>query len=145
MRRPVSTGIDIGWQQEFSLALGLGAVFTGDTRLIYYRRTLNGATTTCGSPLAFANLLPTRAAQAAGLATLHPNPAADAATLTLATPARPGCSLRLADALGRTVWVFPVPTGQSVIAVPVAGQPAGLFLLHLTGPETSATWKLTHE
>ena len=125
----------------------MGDVFTADgQRLIYYRRTLNGTTTTCGSPLLFAGLLPTRAAQAAALATLHPNPAAEAATLTLVTPARAGTTLRLTDALGRAVWSAPVPAGQSAVAVPLAGQPAGLYLLHLAGPDgANATWKLTHE
>ena len=142
-----STGIDIGWQQGFSLALGLGYVFSADGEyLIYHRRTLNGTTTTCGNPLTFATLLPTRAAQAAALATLHPNPATAAATLTLAQPARAGTALRLTDAMGRAVWSVPVPAGQSAVAVPLAGQPAGLYLLHYTGPDgANATWKLTHE
>lgn len=141
-----STGIDIGWRQEFSLALGMGYVFTGDGEgLIYYRRTRNGVTTTCGSPLTFVNLLPTRAAEAAALATLHPNPATEATTLTLAQPARAGHSLRLTDALGRTVWSAPIATGQTTATVPLAGQPAGLYLLHLNGPGTSVSWKLTHE
>lgn len=141
-----STGIDIGWQQKFSVALGLGDFYTADTRLVYYRRTLNGITTTCGSPISFVNLLLTRAAQAAAIATLHPNPASEAATLTLAQPARTGTTLRLTDALGRAVWRAPVPAGQSAVAVPLAGQPAGLYLLHLSGPNGAAgTWKLTHE
>ncbi|MGY3089733.1 hypothetical protein ACVWYF_002781 [Hymenobacter sp. UYAg731] len=141
-----NTGIDIGWRQEFSISLGVGAFYSGDTGLIYYRRTLSGTTTTCGSPLAFATLLPTRAAQAAAIATLHPNPAPEAATLTLAQPARAGYALRLTDALGRAVWSAPVAAGQSAVAVPLAGQPAGLYLLHLTGPDgATATWKLTHE
>jgi hypothetical protein len=111
---------------------------------------VNGVTQICGSPLGFVNLLPTRAAQAAAIATLHPNPATEAATLTLATPARPGTTLRLTDALGRAVWHAPVPAGQSAVAVPLAvplaGQPAGLYLLHLTSPDgANATWKLTHE
>ena len=127
--------------------MGLGYVFTADGEgLVYYRRTLNGTTSTCGSPLAFVSLLPTRAAQAAAIATLHPNPAAEAATLTLAQPARPGTFLRLTDALGRAVWSAPVPAGQLAVAVPLAGQPAGLYLLHLTGPDgANAVWKLTHE
>ncbi len=78
--------------------------------------------------------------------TLHPNPAPEAATLTLAQPARVGAALRLTDALGRTVWSAPVATGQTVASVPLVGQPAGLYLLHLTGPDgATATWKLTHE
>ena len=140
-----STGIDIGWRQEFSVPLGLGDVFTADTHLIYYRRTLNGTTTTCGSPLAFATLLPNRTA-AAALATLAPNPAAEAATLTLAVPARPGTRMYLTDAMGRTVWSAPVPAGQTATNVPLAGRPAGLYLLHLSGPDAeAATWKVVHE
>ena len=112
---------------------------------MYYRRIRNGTTTTCGSPQAFVNLLPTRAAQAAAVATLAPNPAAEVATLTLARPARPSHTLRLTDALGRTVWSARVTAGQSAIAVPLAGQAAGLYRLHLSGPDASATWKLNHE
>ncbi|MDB5268705.1 MAG: C-terminal target protein [Hymenobacter sp.] len=149
-------GIDyLGWQQAFGVAnsatpgiSGLGDLQTFDVGLTYVRRTLpgSGALYTCGSPTNFANLLLTRAAQAATIATLHPNPAAEAATLTLATPARPGAVLRLTDALGRVVWRGPVPAGQSAVAVPLAGQPTGLYILHLTGPDgASATWKLTHE
>ena len=106
---------------------------------------VNGASVICGSRQDFVNLLPTRAAQAASVATLHPNPAAEAAILTLAAPARPGYALQLTDALGRTVWSGPVPAGQTSVAVPLAGQPAGLYLLHLSGGETTATWKLNRE
>jgi hypothetical protein len=140
-----STGIDIGWRQEFSVPLGMGDVFTGDTQLIYYRRTLNGTTTTCGNPLIFASLLPTRAAEAASIATLAPNPATEAATLTLAQPARTGYRLHLTDALGRTVWSAPLATGQTTATVPLAGQPAGLYLLHLSGYGTAVSWKMIHE
>ena len=63
-----STGIDIGWRQEFSLGLGLGEVATFDSQLVYYRRSV-GTPLTCGSPAGFANLLSIKAAQAAALAT----------------------------------------------------------------------------
>ena len=141
-----STGIDIGWRQEFSLALGMGYVFTGDgMALIYYRRN-TGSPLTCGSPLNFINLLPARAAQAAAVASLAPNPAAETATLTLAQPARSGTTLRLTDALGRVVWSAPVAAGQAAVAVPLAGQPVGLYLLYLSGPGgTAASWKLNHD
>jgi hypothetical protein len=130
----------------FSPSLGLGDVRNRSTIITYYRRTRNGTTSSCGSPSSFATLLPTRAAQAAALATLHPNPATEAATLTLATPARPGTALRLTDALGRAVWRAPVPAGQLAVAVPLAGQPAGLYLLHLIDLSgANATWKLTHQ
>ncbi|GAA3987511.1 hypothetical protein GCM10022407_35240 [Hymenobacter antarcticus] len=140
-----STGIDIGWRQEFSVGLGLGEVATFDSQLVYYRRSV-GTPLTCGSFAGFVNLLPTRAAQAAALATLHPNPAPDQATLTLAQPARAGHTLRLTDALGRTVWQAALPAGATTLAVPLAGQPAGLYLLHLSAPDgTAAAWKLNHE
>ena len=141
----LSTGIDIGWRQAFSTVLALGAVATFETALVYYRRGV-GTPLTCGSFTGFSNLLPTKAAQAAALATLHPNPATEQATLTLARPARSGHTLRLTDALGRTVWQAAVPVGQTALAVPLAGQPAGLYLLHLSGAGgTGATWKLNHE
>lgn len=138
-------GLDnMAWQ--YSFGPGLGITFELDYGLIYYRKTVGGVTTTCGSPLSFVNLLPTRAAQAASVATLYPNPAPEAATLTLATPARSGSVLQLTDALGRIVWSTTVPTGQTDVTVPLAGQPAGLYLLRLNNTEgTSATWKLNHE
>ena len=140
-----STGIDIGWRQEFSVGLGLGDIAAFDSQLVYYRRSV-GTPLTCGSFAGFVNLLPTRAAQAAALATLHPNPATDQATLTLAQPARPGHTLRLTDALGRTVWQAAVSVNHTALAVPLTGQPAGCYLLHLSGADgTTATWKLNHE
>ena len=138
-------GLDYAaWQYNF----GAGLTTTGEywNGLIYARKLVNGTVVTCGSPQGFINLLPTRAAQATVVATLYPNPATDQATLTLAEPARAGHTLRLTDALGRTVWQAAVPTGRVVLPVPLAGQPAGLYLLHLRGTTgTTATWKLTHE
>lgn len=138
-------GLDyMAWQHRF----GPGVTKTGEIHfgLVYYRKTVNGTTQTCGNALDFVTLLPTRAAQAAALATLHPNPAAQQATLTLAAPACPGHTLRLTDALGRPVWNASIAAGQTAVVVPLAGQPAGLYLLHLSGPDTKpATWKLTHE
>jgi len=138
-------GLDgMPWQQHFSTTLGLGDVYTGYTTLVYYRRS-TGSPLVCGSFANFTNLLPARAAEAASIATLHPNPAAEAATLTLAQPARAGHSLRLTDALGRQVWSMPLTAGQATATVPLTGQPAGLYLLHLSGPATNVSWKLTHE
>jgi hypothetical protein len=138
------TGVDYAaWQYGFSA--GLTTTVEDFSGLIYYRKTVNGVIQTCGSPLGFVNLLPTRAAQAAALASLHPNPALESATLTLTAPARSGQFLHLTDVLGRTVWSAPVLTGQTAIAVPLAGQPAGIYLLHLSGTAATATWKLTHE
>ena len=148
-------GLDVlGWQQTFAVAdptapgpSGVGDVGTYDIGLRYVRRTLpSGLVYSCGSPLTFANLLATRAQQAAALATLAPNPATETATLTLAQPAGPGLALRLTDALGRQVWRAPVAAGQTAAAVPLAGQPAGLYLLHLSKADgTSASWKLVRE
>jgi len=54
--------------------------------------------------------------------------------------------LHLADALGRVVWRASVVAGQTAVVVPLAGQPAGFYLLHLNGPDgTVASWKLNHE
>jgi hypothetical protein len=136
---------DLSAWMLYSVPLGMGPVSSRDTYMAYYRRTRNSVVTTCGSPLAFVNLLPTRAAEAAALATLHPNPAAEATTLTLAQPARAGHTLRLTDALGRTIWNAPLAAGQTTATVPLAGQPAGLYLLHLNGPSTAGSWKITHE
>ena len=130
----------------YSVPLGLGPVSDRNSYMAYYRRTRNGVTTTCGSPLAFVNLLPTRAAQAAAIASLAPNPAADQAILTLTAPARPGTRLVLRDALGRTVWSAPVPAGQTEAGVPLVGQPAGLYLLQVERPEAApVTLRLTKE
>ena len=138
-------GLDnLNWQYAFGPGVTIAA--EPNYMMIYSRKTVGGVTTTCGSSLAFVNLLPARAAQAAALATLHPNPATDQATLTLARTARSGHTLRLTDALGRTVWQAAVPVGATTLAVPLAGQPAGLYLLHLSGAGgTGATWKLNHE
>lgn len=141
-----TTVTDGNWFQNFAPQTGVGDIRTDENLLSYCVRNIPSGTIVCGNPLNFATLLPARAAQAAAIATLHPNPATEAATLTLARPARPGHALRLTDALGRSVWSAPVPTGQTAILVPLAAQPPGLYLLHLSGPDaTSAIWKLTHE
>ena len=138
---------DGNWYQTFAPQTGLGDVRTDETYLQYFApANPGGPRPPCGSPMDFVNLLPTRAAQAAAIATLAPNPATETATLTLAQPARPGTTLHLTDALGRSVWRAPVAAGQTAVAVPLAGQPDGLYLLHLSGPEgTAASWKLHHE
>jgi hypothetical protein len=141
-----TTVTDGNWFQNFAPQTGVGDIRMDETLLSYCVRNIPSGTIVCGNPLNFATLLPARAAQAAAIATLHPNPATEAATLTLARPARPGHALRLTDALGRSVWSAPVPTGQTAILVPLAAQPPGLYLLHLSGPDaTSPIWKLTHE
>ncbi|MBO2009633.1 T9SS type A sorting domain-containing protein [Hymenobacter negativus] len=140
---------DYGWTQTFALQLGLGNTITSyssdEMALTYYQRVTPNGLVTCGSSTDYANLLPTRAAEAAKLATLHPNPATEAATLTLMQPARPGHQLYLTDALGRTVWNAPLSVDQTTVAVPLVGQPTGLYMLHLSGPEATGSWKLLHE
>ncbi|QKG57245.1 hypothetical protein GKZ68_11830 [Hymenobacter sp. BRD128] len=138
---------DAAYVYEFSASLGLGPITLGSSpnysnSLTYYKR--NGIT--CGQPGNFAGLLPTRAAQAAATATLAPNPATEQATLALAAPSAPGAVLALTDALGRTLWRMPVAAGQLRVAVPLAGQPAGLYLVQLLVPAASPfTWKLVKE
>ncbi|MDJ0365749.1 hypothetical protein QMK33_11350 [Hymenobacter sp. H14-R3] len=79
-------GIDyLAVNQTFSALLGVGPTYFTDYYANYLAYYCRGATS-CGQPLYFAGLLPSRAAKAAAAATLAPNPAAEAATLTLATP-----------------------------------------------------------
>ena len=141
-----TTASDGNWQQRFGYEVGLGDNQTADTQLTYYRRTTTGGgVITCGQAGDFSTLLPTRAARAAALATLHPNPAAESVALALTQPAPPGCALRLTEALGRSVWRATVAAGQTAVVIPLAGQPAGLYLLHLSNPEAVVIYKLTHE
>jgi hypothetical protein len=130
---------------NFSASSGVGLISSQEagisTALTYYRR--NGVA--CGSPANFTTLLPSRAAAAAAAATLHPNPAAEAATLTLAAPTRPGTTLALTDALGRRVWSHEVAPGQNSLPIPLTSQPAGLYLVQLVAPGAAPlTWKLNH-
>lgn len=125
-------------------ATGVGEVNTGSEYLNCVRhQPLTGPRTTCGTCGDFSLLLPTRTALAANAAALHPNPATEAATLTLAAPARAGTSLTLTDALGRRVWTRPVATSQVVLPIPLTSLPAGLYLVQLLAPgATLQTWKL---
>ena len=140
------SGVDLAaWQYRFGE--GVTTTVEGMSFMVqsYTRKTVNSVTIVCGNPQAFVNLLPTRATEAAAVAMLAPNPAAEAATLTLAQPARSGTILRLTDALGRVVWTAPVAAGATVLPVPLSGQPAGLYLLRLSGPDAAgAAWKLLH-
>jgi hypothetical protein len=141
-----SPGIDQAYSiYSISTTSGAGISYSQQggvaERLIYYRR--NGVA--CGSPANFTTLLPSRAAAAAAAATLHPNPAAEAATLTLAAPTRPGTVLTLTDALGRRLWSHEVAPGQTSLPVTLAGQQAGLYLVQLLAPGAAPlTWKLNH-
>lgn len=125
-------GLDaLGQTQAF--ALGLGAVRDYDTTLEYYRRA-TGSPLTCGPAASYAALLPSRASQAAAVFAAFPNPAAAAVAVALAAPARAGSRLVLRDALGRTVWEIALAPGQTSAAVPLASQPAGLYLVQLQAP-----------
>lgn len=75
-------------------------------------------------------MLPTRTVQAAAFA-VFPNLAGAAVTVALAAPMQPGTRLALRDALGRTVWETALAPGQVRATVPLAGQPAGLYLVQL--------------
>ncbi|RZL04541.1 MAG: hypothetical protein EOO62_21020 [Hymenobacter sp.] len=139
-------GIDLayrGYSFAGGLGVGLWRSFDSDyTNLTYYKK----GNSTCGSPANFTTLLPSRAAQAAAAATLHPNPATEAATLTLAAPTMPGSTVALTDALGRRVWSTDLAPGQMAIQVPLAGQAGGLYLVQLLVPNAAPlTWKLTKQ
>jgi len=143
-----NTGIDdAAYVYAFSASLGLGLITLGSSPnysnyLAYYKR--NGVT--CGQSGNYASLLPTRAARAAEVAALAPNPATEAAMLTLAAPTQPGTVLALTNMLGRTLWRTPIAVGQLRLAVPLGGQPAGLYLVQLLVPAASPyTWKLVKE
>ena len=137
-------GLDaLGQTQAF--ALGLGAVRDYDTTLEYYRRA-TGSPLTCGPAATYATLLPSRASQAAAAFAASPNPAAAAVAVALAGPASAGSRLALRDALGRTVWETALVPGQTNVAVPLAGRPAGLYLVQLQAPGAApATLRLVKE
>jgi hypothetical protein len=136
---------DLAISATYDLGAGMGPYYFQDAynnKLSYTQH--NGMV--CGQRANFTTLLPSRAAQAAAAATLHPNPATEAATLTLAAPALPGSTLALTDALGRRVWSTTLAAGQTTLAVPLAGQAAGLYLVQLLAPDTAPlTWKLNKQ
>ena len=139
-------GIDaLAISATYDLGAGMGPYYFQDAynnRLSYFRH--NGAV--CGQSTNFTTLLPSRAAQAAAAATLHPNPATEATTLTLVAPTLPGTTLALTDALGRRVWRTELAPGQTAIMVPLAGQASGLYLVQLLSPSAAPlTWKLTKQ
>lgn len=125
---------------------GMGMTKAGYETLNYCLKHLaTGVTSSCGLSGYYTGLLPSRAAQAAAAATLYPNPATDAATLTLNEPAQPGSTLVLTDALGRQVWRTAAAANQTTFAIPLANQPAGLYLVQLLTPGAAPlTWKLNH-
>lgn len=125
------------WSQGFSSELGLGALYTGDTALRYYRRTRGSTVTTCGTRSDFATLLPTHAAQAAAVFQAFPNPTTGSLQLQLAAPARPGTSLLVQDALGRRIGSLALPAGQTTVPVSLHDQPAGVYLVQLRAADGS--------
>lgn len=138
-------GLDVAYRSySFAGGLGVGLWRSYDlesTSLTYYRK----GTVVCGSPANYSTLLPSRAAEAAAAATLHPNPATEAATLTLAAPTLPGSTLALTDALGRRVWSAALTPGQTTVIVPLTSQASGLYLVQLlTANAAPLTWKLYH-
>ena len=104
-------------------------------RQTYARRIgAGGQVVLCGSNANFRTLLPARAAQTAAAFSLYPNPAREAATLQLREPAREGSTMQLRDALGRAVWQGSLSAGQRSAEVPLAGLPAGIYLVQLGAP-----------
>lgn len=123
---------------------GLGAT-QGEEGLAYTQRYYCPAGSVCPPPAGYAGLLPTRAQQAAAVATLYPNPAPTAATLALAAPAPAGTTISLLDQLGRTCWRTSIQAGQTSVAIAIAPYPPGWYLvqLHLPG-QPPAAYPLTH-
>jgi hypothetical protein len=140
-------GLDaLGWYQTFDSVHGLGDVATYYTMLQYYDLSSSGGGICGTSQPNYAGLLPIRAAQAAAIASLHPNPAADAAMLMLTAPARPDTRVTLRDVLGRVVWETRLATGQTNSPIPLANQPAGVYLVQVeTASQAAVTLRLVKE
>lgn len=125
-------GLDnLAWEQL--LTGGNGVAQQYETTLQYFRLTIQGIVKTCGTRTDFGTLLPSRTAAAATFR-LYPNPAATAVTLELAAPAGAGTRLMLLDMAGRPVWKAEVAAGKTQAQVPLAAQPAGLYLVRLEQP-----------
>ncbi|MBC6697727.1 T9SS type A sorting domain-containing protein [Hymenobacter sp. BT190] len=123
-------GLDALNQQTMS-APGVGFVCNLEYRLAYTRRNINGTTQTCGARTNFATLLPVNAGRAAATFQLYPNPAGSNATLTLAGPARVVTTVRLLDALGRTVSTQQLPAGQSGMLLPLQALAPGVYVVEV--------------
>ncbi|WP_345235472.1 T9SS type A sorting domain-containing protein [Hymenobacter saemangeumensis] len=121
-----TTVTDGNWFQRYGYEAGLGNFITGNTTLQYFLRVPGMG---CGPATNYANLLPARAAQAAAVAILHPNPTTETITLVLASAARHGTRLLLFDALGRQQGVVEMAAGQTVAALTLASLPAGVYWL----------------
>jgi len=118
---------DGNWFQYFAPQTGLGDIRTHET-LLDYAQTTGG---TCGSSTSYAGLLPTKAEQAATIASVAPNPAVEAAVLTLRNPAQPGTRLQLRDALGRLLHTTELRAGQQSETISLNGRAAGLYFVQL--------------
>ena len=122
--------IDVaGWRQL--VANNVGLVVQSDSRLSYFRRTVNGTVQTCGNRMSFDTLLPTKAARRAATFQLYPNPAAEAATVTLPMPARTATTIRVLDGLGRAVSSQQLPAGQTTAKISVQGLAVGVYLVEV--------------
>ena len=60
---------------------------------------------------------------------VYPNPARLAAFVRLTGPQAPGATVRLFDALGRTVRTVPAPAVGTVLELPLRDLPAGLYVV----------------
>ncbi|PJJ58924.1 T9SS type A sorting domain-containing protein [Hymenobacter chitinivorans] len=132
-----------GWKQE--LSPGVGILRQSEQQLTYSRRTANGADQICGSRTSFGTLLPTKAAQAAALMALFPNPAAELVTLRLAQAPAAATTVRLLDKLGRCVLVRDLQAGQLELNLPLHEVAAGLYIVEVQrGTEGVQHLKLQH-
>ena len=93
----------------------------------YYSSSSSAATGGFLASLTDATLTATRPAGTEAALALYPNPAYGITTVRL--PGGPAHTLTLADALGREVRRYPVPTGAAETALDLRGLPPGLYLL----------------
>jgi len=61
--------------------------------------------------------------------TIAPNPATDRATLRLDAPAQSGATLRIVDALGRTVGTLAIDAGATDVTIDLRELPAGQYIV----------------
>jgi hypothetical protein len=61
--------------------------------------------------------------------TIAPNPATDRATLHLGAPAQSGATMRIVDALGRTVRAMAIEVGSTDVAIDLRELPAGQYIV----------------
>ena len=73
---------------------------------------------------------------------VSPNPTTGAVTVTLPTVPAEGGRLEVYDPSGRQVALLPVGPAARTVALSLAGQPSGVYLLRLSTPDSTATGKV---